>query len=394
MIQTKTIFTVHSPGTIVYGRDSFEEVGEYAKKLGSKALIISDPMMDSLGFVNKCHTLLKTQGIEVVSYIGVITEPDDTYVAEGLQLLQKENCDVIISVGGGSCIDTAKAIAVVATNGGYIGDYMKMAKVAAVPPIPHIAIPTTAGTGSEATDATVITNTKSDVKMMIKQPAFMPTIAVVDPILTITSPPAITAATGIDALSHAIESYLSRLAHPYSNVLALSAMELIVNNIIKVYERGDDIDAREAMSLGSMQAGLSFSNASVALVHGMSRPIGALFHVPHGISNAMLLPAVLDYSKNACIDRLADLGQFFNKTKERLPQEELAQLAITSIKDICKYMKIGNLKQWGIEEDAYYQAIPKMAEDALASGSPGNNPKIPTLEELMELYKIVYTYEF
>lgn len=394
MIQTKTIFTVHSPGTIVYGRDSFEEVGEYAKKLGSKALIISDPMMDSLGFVNKCHTLLKTQGIEVVSYIGVITEPDDTYVAEGLQLLQKENCDVIISVGGGSCIDTAKAIAVVATNGGYIGDYMKMAKVAVVPPIPHIAIPTTAGTGSEATDATVITNTKSDVKMMIKQPAFMPTIAVVDPILTITSPPAITAATGIDALSHAIESYLSRLAHPYSNVLALSAMELIVNNIIKVYERGDDVDAREAMSLGSMQAGLSFSNASVALVHGMSRPIGALFHVPHGISNAMLLPAVLDYSKDACIDRLADLGQFFNKTKERLSQEELAQLAITSIKDICKYMKIGNLKQWGIEEDAYYQAIPKMAEDALASGSPGNNPKIPTLEELMELYKIAYTYEF
>ncbi|WP_320939579.1 iron-containing alcohol dehydrogenase [Lysinibacillus capsici] len=394
MIQTKTIFTVHSPGTIVYGRDSFEEVGEYAKKLGSKALIISDPMMDSLGFVNKCHTLLKTQGIEVVSYIGVITEPDDTYVAEGLQLLQKENCDVIISVGGGSCIDTAKAIAVVATNGGYIGDYMKMAKVADVAPIPHIAIPTTAGTGSEATDATVITNTKSDVKMMIKQPAFMPTIAVVDPILTITSPPAITAATGIDALSHAIESYLSRLAHPYSNVFALSAMELIVNNIIKVFEHGDDVDAREAMSLGSMQAGLSFSNASVALVHGMSRPIGALFHVPHGISNAMLLPAVLDYSKDACIDRLADLGQFFNKTKECLSQEELAQLAITSIKDMCKYMKIGNLKQWGIDEQAYYQAIPKMAEDALASGSPDNNPKIPTLEELMELYKIAYTYEF
>lgn len=394
MIQTKTIFTVHSPGTIVYGRDSFEEVGEYAKKLGSKALIISDPIMDSLGFIKKCHTLLKTQGIDVVSYIGVTTEPDDTYVAEGLQLLQKENCDVIISVGGGSCIDTAKAIAVVATNGGYIGDYMKMAKVAANAPIPHIAIPTTAGTGSEATDATVITNTKSDVKMMIKQPAFMPTIAIVDPILTITSPPAITAATGIDALSHAIESYLSRLAHPYSNVLALSAMELIVNNIVRVYEHGDDVDAREAMSLGSMQAGLSFSNASVALVHGMSRPIGALFHVPHGISNAMLLPAVLDYSKDACIERLADLGQFFNKTKERLSQEELAQLAITSIKDMCQYMKIGNLKQWGIEEHAYYQAIPKMAEDALASGSPGNNPKIPTLEEIMELYKIAYTYEF
>ncbi|WP_374963655.1 iron-containing alcohol dehydrogenase [Lysinibacillus sp. RS5] len=394
MIQTKTIFTVHSPGTIVYGRDSFVEVGVYAKKLGTKALIISDPIMDSLGFVHQCSTLLKTYGLEAVSYLGVTTEPVDTYVAEGLHVLQSEGCDIIISVGGGSCIDTGKAIAVVATNGGYIGDYMKMAKIAEHTPIPHIAIPTTAGTGSEATDATVITNTTNEVKMMIKQPAFMPTIAIVDPILTVTSPPAITAATGIDALSHAIESYLSRLAHPYSNVLALSAMDLIVHNILNVYEQGNDIDAREAMSLGSMQAGLAFSNASVALVHGMSRPIGALFHVPHGISNAMLLPAVLEFSKDTCIDRLADIGEFFNKDRELLSQEELADLAIVSIKEMCKRMDIGNLKQWGIDEEAYYAAIPKMATDAIASGSPGNNPKVPTQEELMELYKIAYHYEF
>ncbi len=394
MIQTKTIFTVNSPSTIVYGRDSFEEVGVYAEKLGTKALVISDPIMDSLGFVNQYSSLLNAQGLEAVSYLGVTTEPIDTYVEEGLNVLQSEGCDIIISVGGGSCIDTGKAIAVVATNGGYIGDYMKMAKVAEQAPIPHIAIPTTAGTGSEATDATVITNTKNEVKMMIKQPAFMPNIAIVDPILTVTSPPAITAATGIDALSHAIESYLSRLAHPYSNVLALSAMDLIVHNILKVYEQGNDIDAREAMSLGSMQAGLAFSNASVALVHGMSRPIGALFHVPHGISNAMLLPAVLEYSKDACIDRLADIGQFFKKDESFLSQEELADLAIISIKDMCKEMNIGNLKQWGIDEEAFYASIPKMATDALASGSPGNNPKVPTHEELMELYKIAYHYEF
>ncbi|MFJ7735699.1 iron-containing alcohol dehydrogenase [Lysinibacillus sp. NPDC097287] len=394
MIQTKTIFTVNSPGTIIYGRDSFEEVGVYAKKIGTKVLIISDPIMDSLGFVHQCTSYLNEQGLEAVSYLGVISEPVDTYVTEGLRLLQSEQCDIIISVGGGSCIDTAKAIAVVATNGGYIGDYMKMQKIANQTPIPHIAIPTTAGTGSEATDATVITSTTNDVKMMIKQPAFMPNVAIVDPLLTLTSPPSITAATGIDALSHAIESYLSRLAHPYSNVLALSAMDLIVNNILKVYEQGDDIDAREAMSLGAMQAGLSFSNASVALVHGMSRPIGALFHVPHGISNAMLLPAVLEYSKDACVDGLADLGKFFNKEGEALTQDELADLAISSIKEMCKKMDIGNLQQWGIEEDAFYAAIPKMAVDAIASGSPGNNPKVPTHEELMELYKIVYHYEF
>lgn len=394
MIQTKTTFTVNSPATIVYGKDAFEEVGVYAKKLGSKALIVSDPIMDGLGFVNQCKALLTANGLEAVSYLGVTTEPVDTYVAQGLSILQTEQCDLIISVGGGSCIDTAKAIAVVATNGGYIGDYMKLAKIAEQSPIPHIAVPTTAGTGSEATDATVITNTTNDVKMMIKQPAFMPPIAIVDPMLTVTSPPAITAATGIDALSHAIESYLSRLAHPYSNVLALSAMDLIINNILKVYEQGDDIDAREAMSLGSMQAGLSFSNASVALVHGMSRPIGALFHVPHGISNAMLLPAVLEFTKDACVERLADIGKFFNTNGQYSTHEELATLAIDSIKELCKKMNIGNLQQWGIEEDAFYAVIPKMAIDAMASGSPANNPKVPTQDELMELYKIAYHYEF
>lgn len=394
MIQTKTTFTVNSPATIVYGKDAFEEVGVYAKKLGSKALIVSDPIMDGLGFVNQCKALLTANGLEAVSYLGVTTEPVDTYVAQGLSILQTEQCDLIISVGGGSCIDTAKAIAVVATNGGYIGDYMKLAKIAEQSPIPHIAVPTTAGTGSEATDATVITNTTNDVKMMIKQPAFMPPIAIVDPMLTVTSPPAITAATGIDALSHAIESYLSRLAHPYSNVLALSAMDLIIHNILKVYEQGDDIDAREAMSLGSMQAGLSFSNASVALVHGMSRPIGALFHVPHGISNAMLLPAVLEFTKDACVERLADIGKFFNTNGQYSTYEELATLAIDSIKELCKKMNIGNLQQWGIEEDAFYAAIPKMAIDAMASGSPANNPKVPTQDELMELYKVAYHYEF
>ncbi|MGG0656981.1 iron-containing alcohol dehydrogenase [Rummeliibacillus pycnus] len=394
MIQTKTIFAVNSPGTIIYGRNSFEEVGEYAKKLGTKALIISDPIMEKLGFVNQCSTFLKGQGLGAASYLGIKSEPVDTYVMEGLEILQDEECDVIISVGGGSCIDVAKAIAVVATNGGYIGDYMKMQKIAEITPIPHIAIPTTAGTGSEATDATVITNTTNDVKMMIKQPAFLPNIAIVDPVLTLTSPPSITAATGIDALSHAIESYLSRLAHTYSNMLALSAIDLIVNNILKVYEDGSDLDAREAMSIGSLQAGQSFSNASVALVHGMSRPIGALFHVPHGISNAMLLPAVLEYSKDACIERLADLGKFFNKKDKNLSQEELADLVIDSIREMCKKMKIGNLQEWGIEKDAFYTAIPKMAVDAIASGSPANNPKVPTQEELIELYKIAYEYEF
>lgn len=231
--------------------------------------------------------------------------------------------------------------------------------------------------------------------MMIKQPAFMPNAAIVDPLLCLTSPKSITAATGIDALSHAIEGYLSRLAHPYSDLLALSAMELIINNLLPSYEDGTNLTAREAMALGSMQAGAAFSNASVALVHGMSRPIGALFHVPHGISNAMLLPAVLEYSKDACIPRLAKIGAFFvGQTDAIYTDEQLADLAIDSVKNLCKQMNIGNLRQYGIDEDAFFQAIDKMATDAIASGSPANNPKVPSLDDLKVLYKIVYDYKF
>ena len=197
MIQTKTAFTVYSPPTLLYGKGAFEEVGTQAKKLGTKALIVSDPIMDNLGFVHKCAALLQEHGISSVSYLGVTSEPVDTYVTEALEVLQHNDCDVIISVGGGSCIDTAKAVAVVATNGGYIGDYMNQKKLASENANPHIAIPTTAGTGSESTNVTVITDTTNDIKMMIKQPAFMPNVAIVDPMLTLTSPPAITAATGM-----------------------------------------------------------------------------------------------------------------------------------------------------------------------------------------------------
>ncbi len=310
------------------------------------------------------------------------------------ELLRKTDCDVVISIGGGSCIDTAKAIAVLATNGGYIGDYRANRLIAKKAPLPHLAVPTTAGTGSEATDVTVITNTVDDVKMMMKQPAFMPDVAIVDPLLTLSSPEHVTAATGVDALSHAIEAYLSKRAHPMSDTIALSAMKRLVDNIVTVYKDGNDIDAREAMSLGALQAGMAFTNASVCLVHGMSRPIGALFHVPHGYSNAMLLPAVLEYSKDRCTDRLADLGRIFEPEQENLSDSEAAELAVTSVKHLCATLKIPNLKEWGIDEEAFKEAVPKMAMDALDSGSPQNNPRLPTKEELEKLYHTCYDYHF
>lgn len=230
--------------------------------------------------------------------------------------------------------------------------------------------------------------------MMIKQSAIMPEAAIVDPILTATSPKQVTAATGVDALSHAIEAYISKRANPMTDTMALSAMNLIVNNILTAYEDAENIKARKKMSLGALQAGLAFSNSSVCLVHGMSRPIGALFHVPHGYSNAMLLPAILEFSKDASIDRLADLGRIFMSKKEQLSNDEAADIAVSSVKDLCMKFSIPNLSSWGIEQGDFERAINKMAMDALDSGSPQNNPKVPRLSEIEELYKICYSYEF
>ncbi|MCM3054708.1 iron-containing alcohol dehydrogenase [Caldibacillus thermoamylovorans] len=383
-----------TPQTIIYGRHALNEAAKESASRGTKALVISDHVMENLGYVSNIRNDLSKVGVESAIYLGVKTEPTDIYVEEALNLLKSENCDVVISLGGGSCIDTAKAVAVLAKNGGYIGDYMGGKTLASQNSVPHIAIPTTAGTGSEATDATIITNTKNDVKMMIKQPVFMPDVAIVDPMLTISSPKSVTAATGVDALSHAIEAYISRRAHPMTDKLALSAMELIVGNLLAAYEDGNNLEAREAMSLGSLQAGMAFSNASVCLVHGMSRPIGALFHVPHGFSNAMLLPAVLEFSKAECIDRLADLGRYFDPQAETVSNEEAAEIAVSSVKKLCLDLNIPNLKGWGIDQQRFESVISKMAEDALASGSPQNNPRIPSKEEIMKLYLSCYTYNF
>ncbi len=386
-------FTLRTPPLITYGPGSFKKISEVAALKGKKALIISDKMMEQLGNVNRCVGFLEKCGVSSVVYLGVETEPTDQYVAEALQMFNESACDHIISLGGGSCIDTAKAVSILVGNDGNIDDFAAGKRVADQPPIPHIAIPTTAGTGSEATDVTVITNTSNQIKLMIKQPAFMPAAAIVDPELSISSPKHVTAATGVDALSHAIEAYLSKKSHPMTDMLALSAMELIVKNIRDAYTDGCNMEAREKMSLGSLEAGMAFTNASVCLVHGMSRPIGALFHVPHGFSNAMLLPAVLEFSRDSCVERLADLGRIFTPDKD-LSDEEAADIAVDSVKGLCADLNIPNLKGWGIDEEAFSLAVGKMAKDAMDSRSPANNPRVPTLQELQELYLYCYDYQF
>lgn len=391
-----SIYKIEMPPEVFYGPDSLSKVGPTSKKFGKKALLISDNIINTMGYVTTVTDYLKNEGMEVFPYLGANSEPTDIYVDEALSIFKENDCDVIVTIGGGSCLDTAKAVAVVATNGGYIGEYMKGNKIAAVDPIPLVTIPTTAGTGSEVTNVTVITNTREDVKMMIKQTAFLPKVAIVDPKLTMTAPEKVTAATGMDALCHAIESYISRIAHPMTRTFSLEAISLILNNIQTVFDDGSDIEARNNMSLAAMEAGIAFSNASVTLVHGMSRPIGAVFHVPHGVSNSMLLPAVLEFSKESALTELAEIAKLFLSDEELKGKtdEQLADETIRKVKDLSNHLNIPNLQSWGIDEKEFESALDKMATDALNSGSPNYNPRVPDHEEIVELYRTCYTYDF
>lgn len=388
------IGSLRTPKVIHYGIGSLAKLGKEATELGSKALLISDKPMESLGYVAKIISYLETDGIYTITYLGVDSETKDTHVEAALALFKENECDFIIGLGGGSCIDAAKAVALLAKNENALLDYVGTDLEIIVDPVPVIAIPTTAGTGSEATDAVVVTNTLHDIKMMIKRPKIMPHIAIVDPALTLSAPKMITVATGVDALCHALEAFISRKSHPITDTLAMSSIKLIVDNIKRVYADGNDMEARENMALASMQAGMAFSNASVCLVHGMSRPIGALYKVPHGISNAMLLSAVLEFSQEDCIEKLAQVGRAILENVEDYSDENVAKEAVLFIKKLCVDLEIPNLKTWGIKEAEFEQSLDKMATDALASGSPGNNPRIPSKEEIINLYRICYTYDY
>lgn len=382
------------PEKIVYGQDALSKLGETAAELGKKALVVSDRIMEKVGYVARVEKELADKGIACSFYLDANTEPTDLFVDDALKICKDGGCDLVVAVGGGSCIDTAKAVAALATNGGYIGDYMGGKTMAKELPLPLIAIPTTSGTGSEVTNVTIIASTKDDVKMMIKQKAFLPRVAIVDPLLTMTSPKGVTAATGIDALCHAVEAHISRKAQPITSTFALSAISLITSNLKAAYDDGNNRDAREKMSLASMEAGTAFSNASVTLVHGMSRPIGALFHVPHGVSNAMLLPAVLEFTRTEALEKLAEIGRLIAPEADLTTDDEWADKAISEIKTLCGYLGIPNMKGWGIKKEDLEKYVSKMATDAIASGSPGNTPRVPSHEEVVELYWKCFDYDF
>jgi alcohol dehydrogenase class IV len=378
------------PPVLIFGLGAAGQIGEESRKLGGKkGLIITDEVLLKLGALEGIEQTLSQDKIQFAVYSGVFAEPAVDFVEEGLKSYRESGCDFLLAVGGGSAIDAAKAIAVMATNGGAIEDYQGANKVRE-PGVPLIAVPTTAGTGSEVTQFTIITDTKRDVKMLIASPFLIPRKAIVDPLLTLSMPRGLTAATGVDALTHAIEAYVSVKAQPMSDIFALSAIELISGNLRQAWSNGSNQEAREKTMLGALQAGIAFSNSSVALVHGMSRPIGAYFHVAHGVSNAALLSVVTEFSLIGNPERYARIAKAMGENIEGLTVLEASDMAAEAVARLIEDIEIPSLPELGVEGDKLEKLAPKMAEDALASGSPGNNPRQATKEEIVELYKLAY----
>lgn len=375
---------LYLPQEIIYGQDAIKNACDTIVGYGNSFLIITDETMLKLGLVDK---LTQTLEGSWTIFSGVTSEPTDAIVDQVLTLMhgQEQPIEAIIALGGGSCIDTAKAASVMYRNGYSTIPALASAKEFKVSPLPVIAIPTTAGTGSEATDVTVITDTQQQIKYMMKDKNFLPKVAIIDPLMTQSSPPSITAATGLDALCHAVESYISRKAHTLTQELSLSAVKAIMHHIVTAYQDGDHLAAREEMALAALKAGIAFSNASVTLIHGMSRPIGALFHIPHGFSNAILMHEVLAYSKPAIIQQLAELTQAvypaFTGT-----DEEKATYFLQQLEDICQMLSIPTYSDFGVTKEQFTASLDKMCGDAFASGSPANNPIVPTKDEMKAIY--------
>jgi alcohol dehydrogenase class IV len=387
------VANIAAPRMMLVGGGTVGQIAEVLKKFSLRApLVVSDKFMVSSGLIARVLDPLKAAGIEAAVFSDTVPEPVDTIIENGVAVLRGGRYDCLIGFGGGSPIDTAKAMAVLAAGGGKMRDY-KVPAQADRADLPVIAIPTTAGTGSECTRFTVITDHERDEKMLISGLGALPLAAIVDYELTYTVPPRTTADTGIDSFTHALEAYISRRANPFSDALALAAMGLIGTHLRTAYHEPRNAAAREGMMLGATQAGLAFSNASVALVHGMSRPIGAHFHVPHGLSNAMLLPAITRFSVAAAPERYAAAARQGGFADQADDDAVACARLVEGLVALNRELKVPTPAEFGIDAAAWEAKLPLMAEQALASGSPNNNPRVPSAAEIVALYREVWRGE-
>ncbi len=378
------------PSIIKVGGGAIAEASSILKHLGVKhPLIVTDPVLVRMGLAESLREQFEKAGIACGVFSETVPDPTTDAVAAGLQAFIRGNHDGLVSLGGGSPIDSAKAIGILASNGGRASDYKVPNEIPNRSPL-HLAIPTTAGTGSEVSRFTVITDSETDEKMLITGASLVPNAAIVDFELTMSMPARLTADTGTDSLTHAIEAHVSRKANAFADVFAMAAMKTIWAELPTVFHEPGNRRARESMMLAATQAGMAFSNASVALVHGMSRPIGAHFHVPHGLSNAMLLPAVTAFSVEAAEGRYAECARTIGGASQLDSDAQAGRKLVDALFARNQELEVPSPKKFDIPEERYFSLIPTMAEQALASGSPQNNPRIPTKKEIEEIYRQIW----
>ena len=355
----------------------------------TRPLIVTDPFLGSNPLLRAVLDPLEAAGVAAAVFSETVSDPTDTVIEAGARRLVEGEHDGMIGFGGGSPIDTAKGMAILAANGGKMRDY-KVPNPIPKAGVPLVAIPTTAGTGSEVTRFTVVTDTETDEKMLIAGPTLVPMGAIVDFELTMKLPARLTADTGIDALVHAVEAYVSKKRNKVAAMYALDAMPRLAHNLRPAFTNPSDRAAREEMMLGATHAGIAFSTSSVALVHGMSRPLGAHFHVHHGMSNAMLFPAVTAFSIPEASAEYADCARAMGWASGADSDEAAGRRLVEGLEALNRDLSVPTLREHGVPEDRYRSIMELMAEQAIGSGSPNNNPRVPSKDEIVKLYDQIY----
>jgi alcohol dehydrogenase class IV len=378
------------PRIMRIGAGAVNEIGDVITALGvQRPLIVTDSFLIGTGGAQQMLENLQASGVSPAMFGGTVPDPTTDSLQPGLAAVRSHNADAIIGFGGGSPMDTAKALAILGSQGGSMRRYKAPCDTAG-PALPIVAVPTTAGSGSEATQFAIITDSENNEKMLCPGMAFLPIAAIIDFELTLSMPARLTADTGVDALTHAVEAYVSRKANPFADTMALAAVATIGRYLRRAYTDGRDTEAREHMMLAATQAGIAFSNSSVALVHGMSRPIGAHFHVAHGLSNAMLFPAVTRFSVPAARSRYADCARALGVATDTDSDGSAADRLVEALAELCRDVEVPTPKTYGIDRAQWDELTPLMAKQALASGSPNNNPVVPSDAQIRELYSQIY----
>jgi alcohol dehydrogenase len=385
MAVKEQVYGFFIPTVTLMGIGSYKEIGNQIKALGGKKpFICTDQGIVDAGILDKIVEVIKKDcGVDAVVYKGTKANPTDNNVHEGLALFEKNGCDLIISLGGGSPHDCGKGIGIVATNGGNIRDYEGVNKSGKAMP-PFIAVNTTAGTASEMTRFCIITDTSRKVKMAIVDWRVTPNVAIDDPVLMVGMPPGLTAATGMDALTHAIEAYVSTIATPVTDACALKAIELIAQYLRGAVANGGDMEARDKMCYAQYLAGMAFNNASLGHVHAMAHQLGGFYDLPHGVCNAILLPHVQRFNMIARMDRFADIAVAMGENIEGLSIRSAADVALEAIQTLAQDIGIpSGLAELGVKEED----LKTMAENAQKDACGLTNPRCPTLQDVIQIYK-------